>query len=197
MPSPFSLGTSVQHPPEPPVMPATQYIPEQGKYGLRNKEGPLNNDHLCPDTDVTRPVVLLVYQPIEGLIQRHRDLHWSLGWEVSNKGFRLIHIQTHNDVRDPQPIPRYVYWGGQTKTAGNATRMAQKFFIGNLSLQQRQQIERIAQTVEVASPNGQWNCQNWIDVLLRKLVEHGVITSAAWAEAMAGARGAYRDCLAD
>ncbi|TBU57459.1 hypothetical protein BD310DRAFT_949447 [Dichomitus squalens] len=186
MPSPFSLGTS----PKLPVMPATQYIPEQGKYGLRNKEGPLNNDHLCPDTDVTRPVVLFVYQPIEGLIQRHRDLHWSLGWEVSNKGFRLIHIQTHNDVRDPQPIPRYVYWGAQTKTAGNATRMAQKFLIGNLSLQQRQQIESIAQTVE-------WNCQNWIDVLLRKLVEHGVITSAAWAEAMAGARGAYRDRLAD
>ncbi|TBU29391.1 hypothetical protein BD311DRAFT_787836 [Dichomitus squalens] len=158
MPSPFSLGTSPKL--------------------------PLNNDHLCPDTDVTRPVVLFVYQPIEGLIQRHRDLHWSLGWEVSNKGFRLIHIQTHNDVRDPQPIPRYVYWGAQTKTAGNATRMAQKFLIGNLSLQQRQQIESIAQTVEVASPK-------------RPLVEHGVITSAAWAEAMAGARGAYRDRLAD
>ncbi|TBU29388.1 hypothetical protein BD311DRAFT_864762 [Dichomitus squalens] len=176
-------------------MSSTQYIPEQGKYGLRNKEGPLNSDHLYPDNDVTRPVFLLVYPPLGIKTQTHRDLHWSLGWEVSNRGFRFVHIQIHNDPRDPPPNPRYVYWGAQTKSVGAATQRAKKFLLGELTLRQRQNIERLAETVPVAYPNGRWNCQNWTDVLLRKLVEHGVITTAEWAQAMASARNAFHEIL--
>ncbi|KAI0777399.1 hypothetical protein BD413DRAFT_601835 [Trametes elegans] len=143
-------------------------IAEQGRVGL-NGLGPIDNARLAPDPDT-----------ILKLAESPRDLHWSLSWRVGAGAWRHVHIDRHNDPSAPRPQPRYVYWGAQTKIGGSATSQAQKILVGSMDLRARRAIENIAWTVPVMQPDGIWNCQNWINALLLKLLEGRVINQRTW-----------------
>ncbi|RPD52408.1 hypothetical protein L226DRAFT_496274 [Lentinus tigrinus ALCF2SS1-7] len=165
-----------------------EYLPEQGRKGIRILP-PGSNDHLAPDTDVYRKIVILVYPPLAlrpGVTPTARDLHWSLSWRVKD-GWRHIHINAENTSYDPQLPRRYVYWGPITKSSGYATSGAKEVPLGYMSLAMRRRIEQLAWSVQVARPNGQWNCQNWIVDLLCKMHQDGIITQSKWSQVVAEA----------
>ncbi len=169
---------------------APEYLPEQGRRGLTILP-PLNNDHLARDNEVDQEVVLFVYGPGGGTTSP-RDLRWSLAWQVSNGGWKHIHVTAENTPYDRHLPWRYVYWGPQTKTAGLATYQARKTSLGVMNSATRKRIEAIAWEVGVAKPDGQWNCQHWILALLGKLYENRVINQAQWSKAIADA--SHRMC---
>ncbi|KAI0707551.1 hypothetical protein C8T65DRAFT_718587 [Cerioporus squamosus] len=178
-------------------MAPAEYLPEQGRYGLRILPPP-NNDHLAKDTDVERNVVVLVYplQRRPGYTPTSRDLHWSVSWRVDKGGWKHLHVIAENTSYDPQLPRRYVYWGPITKTAGHATSGAVEVLLGSMSLAVRRRIEQIAWSVQVAKPNGQWNCQNWVIDLLCKICQDGIISQRQWSQVVENAQlGAHRLCI--
>ncbi|KAI0707568.1 hypothetical protein C8T65DRAFT_808940 [Cerioporus squamosus] len=172
-------------------MAPVEYLPEQGRLGLRNPP-PISNGHLARDTNVDREVVVMVFPPIPGLIRTPRDAHWSLSWRVDAGGWKHLHVVTLDTSYDPRLRKRYVYWGPETKTVGEAKRGAQHVSLGYMSPAVRRRIEALAWTVGVAKPNGDWNCQNWIIDLLCKICQDRIIDQAKWSEVVARApHGTY------
>ncbi|KAI0711517.1 hypothetical protein C8Q76DRAFT_61293 [Earliella scabrosa] len=159
---------------------------EQGRDGLRTSLAPPSNDHLYREVNEPREVFILVYGPRQLHNVRARDLHWSIYWEVSGGGGKLIHLVQEDEpifvlpgqARGATIIPtrRLVYWGPQTRSPGNATHGARRISLGVMSLAHRQEIERIAWKVLVHKPDGQWNCQHWIINLLYKMVDARIIS---------------------
>ncbi|TFK80585.1 hypothetical protein K466DRAFT_605213 [Polyporus arcularius HHB13444] len=173
-------------------MASIEYLPEQGRYGIRIPP-PLNNDHLAKDTDEERNVVVMVYPPrrAPGYVPNPRDLHWSLSWRVDKGGWKHLHVTAEDTGYDPRLPRRYVYWGPITKSAGNATSGAVEVPLGRMSLAVRRRIEQLAWGVQVAKPNGQWNCQNWVLDLLCKIYWDGIISQATWSEVVSKAHHAW------
>ncbi len=167
---------------------SAEWLREQGRYGL-NRLPPPSVDHVYQDTKVDREVFILVYAPTE-MGYGHRDLHWSLAWNVSGGALRHIHVITEPDGEDNHGIPthRLVYWGPITKTPprpGSATTLAQRVPLGTMDYEKRQAIERISWETPVHVPDGQWNCQSWIADLLNRLAQAKIISSGTWAEVVA------------
>ncbi|RPD52171.1 hypothetical protein L227DRAFT_515239 [Lentinus tigrinus ALCF2SS1-6] len=173
-------------------MAPTEYIREQGRYGLRNPP-PIDNSHLARDTNVDREVVILVYPPRPGRSRSPRDLHWSLSWRVEGGGWKHLHVVVEETPYDAHLKMRYVYWGPVTKTVGDATRGARYASLGYMSRASRQRIEALAWGIGVAKPNGEWNCQNWVVDLLCKICQDGLIDQAKWSDVMATA--SHRTCF--
>ena len=67
-------------------------------------------------------------------------------------------------------------WGPSplTVTADELTNPSQKHSIGDLTLSQRKDLERIA---PVMMPNGEWNCQNWTTNVLKEAVGKKLLDS--------------------
>ncbi|KAG9219234.1 hypothetical protein CCMSSC00406_0001644 [Pleurotus cornucopiae] len=104
-----------------------------------------------------------------------RDQHWSLSWhlgttEDGDPVHRRIHI-----TREPG-ADHLTNWGPITVTVDSVT-VAETHVIplGRTDFKQRVVIEEIASRTPVCKPDGEWNCQNWLETVLDEMVEKGVL----------------------
>ena len=132
---------------------------------------PPSIDHLYPDSDKTLSVLLAIVPAGSG---DSTDNHWMLEWTVSegnNSVVRRLQI-----VRE-QGFDHLTNWGPVTVTADELTNPSQKFSVGDLTLSQRKDLEKIAMDTPVMVPNGEWNCQNWTTNVLKEAVGKKLLDS--------------------
>lgn len=127
---------------------------------------PPSIDYLYRDPDYTLPVLIAVVPARSG---DPTDNHWMLIWTVYSS-VATGHIIRRLQIVQEQGFDHLTNWGALTVTAGSLTIEAQKFSVGEMTLSERRDLERIALGTQVMMPNGHWNCQNWITDVLKKAV---------------------------
>ncbi|KAJ8503282.1 hypothetical protein ONZ45_g10999 [Pleurotus djamor] len=118
---------------------------------------------------VVRSRTLRTYHPTS------RDQHWSITWtlgksETGHIAQRRIHI-----VREGQH-PHLTNWGPITMAVGKATlEEGVSILISRIDFEDRKTIEEIAKSTPVRKPDGDWNCQDWLETVLMEAVRRGLL----------------------
>lgn len=136
---------------------------------------PPNIDHLFRDPDKPLPVILLIV-PSDDPKATPKDSHWQIYWTVfqdpQQRVVRKVHITRELNCA------HLTNWGPITATAEEQTNRCPEFELGNMTLAQRTELEKIASETEVEVPNGEWNCQNWIVEVLNEAIAVGLFSTA-------------------
>ncbi|KAJ7065243.1 hypothetical protein C8F01DRAFT_1124893 [Mycena amicta] len=144
---------------------------------------PTDVDHIYRDPrDKTLPV-LLISSPATTTKHDPKDDHWTVAWVVHSrdniKALRRLHIVreiNYNHLTNWGPITQCI----RDQSLGRTHMTA----IAYLDYPDRQRLEEIALANPVYVPNGLWNCQDWVEALMQKAIDAGVVTSAQWTMAM-------------
>lgn len=64
-----------------------------------------------------------------------------------------------------------------------------RFDLGEVGKVERGSLEEIARGVDVMEPDGEWNCQDWVNEVLRRGVEKGALDKAFCERALREAEG--------
>lgn len=156
-------------------------MPEQGRTGM-NMPGPISLDcwPAYLDRDENLEVFFAVYKPSLPP-SSIRDLRWSICWKIQGHlSWRHIQAVQEQSLLGLPPQPRYVYWGALTKSAGPADAAALRHSIGVYSLADRRRLEQLALEIPVMAPGGTWNCQDWLQDLLQRMVSAGLLSPEGW-----------------
>ena len=141
---------------------------------------PPSVDHLFPDHDSLRTVMLIIWDSSETSTIAPNDRHWAIAWKVgkSSNGddvHRLLGV-----VRERGPdgdlLEHLTNWGPLTRSAASAGchENTNSIPIGTLSLPQRKWLEGVAEAEPVLKPNGWWNCQDWVISVLVQSIRNGL-----------------------
>lgn len=167
-------------------------MPEQGRAGM-NMPAPISLDYwpAYSDRDENLEVFFAIYKPPLPS-SSVRDLRWSICWKIQNHlSWRHIQAVQEQSLLGLPPQPRYVYWGALTKSAGPADASALRHLMGVYSLADRRRLEQLALEIPVMAPGGTWNCQDWLQELLNRMVAAGLLSREGWEAVFAFMRAAY------
>lgn len=146
---------------------------------------PVDLDHIYREKRVDLPIILHVTLASTGIA---RDNHWTIAWQVGMADKYKVHrrVQIVREIL----ATHLTNWGAMTKastadTQANAFEMS----LGVLGYEARRRLEEIGDGMEVYEPDGQWNCQNWVVMVLRKAEEEGLIEKNVWMKAVMEAEG--------
>jgi hypothetical protein len=153
----------------------SSYYPNMGR--LPTMFRPVDLDYFVKDVDTDLPVQLLVYIPPKLYTLQPdlapRDRHWSISWLVPHKtirAHRVLHIVVERGHY------HYTNWGPMT-ISWDVDVHVRQLPLKTMSLIERRQLEDIASNTQVLVPNGEWNCQNWVETVLREAVKDGPLTN--------------------
>jgi hypothetical protein len=109
-----------------------------------------------------------------------RERTWALCWSPSNGVVRILGTVCSSSITTPSEKEKedgsgYVYWGPITQ-AHDFSRECRLVPVASLGRGKRAALERIANGVGVMRPNGWWNGQNWVVEVLKRAVEHDLIS---------------------
>jgi hypothetical protein len=116
-----------------------------------------------------------------------RERTWALCWSPANGVVRILGTMRRSPSSSaPAPVSvaekeeggagsGYVYWGPVTQ-AHDFSRECRLVPVASLGRGKRAALERIANGVGVMRPNGWWNGQNWVVEVLKRAVEHDLIS---------------------
>ncbi len=155
--------------------------------------GPISLDcwDAYTDRDENLEVFFSVYKPPLPSSSA-RDLRWALTWKIqSHLSWRHIQAVHEQSLTGLPPQPRFVYWGAVTKSAGPADAAALRHSLGVYSLAERQRIEQLALEIPVMAPDATWNCQDWLQDLLRRMVSAGLLSPDGWESIFAFIRATH------
>ena len=145
---------------------------------------PPSIDHLYPDPDETLSVHLAVVPACSG---GPTDNHWMLMWTVSDGDHDPI-VRRLQIVREIG-FDHLTNWGPLTVTSDELTNPSKKYSVGELTLSQRKDLERIALDTPVMMPNGEWNCQNWTTDVIKEAMKQKLLESRIVDGVLISARG--------
>ena len=143
-------------------------------------------DHLYPDRDIPRPVMLVVWDMDKPDLPP-KSRHWAIAWQVgtATNGHpvhrQLAIVREHNAHG---PLSHLTNWGPKTKTVEPGLRCIP---LAELALPQRRWLEGVAGAEPVRKPNGRWNCQDWVLSVFAQAVRAGVLARAQVESALAEA----------
>jgi hypothetical protein len=139
-------------------------------------------DHLFPDHDSPRTVMLIVWDTSDISTIAPNDRHWAVAWKVGQAStgddvHRLLGV-TRERGPDGGLLDHLTNWGPLTRSAGSSgcREHAKSIPIGTTSLSQRKWLEGVAAEEAVLEPNGWWNCQDWVISILIKSIQRGLFT---------------------
>lgn len=150
--------------------PAVNY----GRPSSPTNPGPINNDWIHRDPDITLSVRLLSYRQLMKKWIPPPSRHWSLAWIVDDgSNHRTLHVTVEFGKTN------YTFWGAITSSIGPLTEdneCCTIIEVGKLTLAQRGHLEQLALRIQVWEPNGAWNCQSWMMDLFRLAIDAGLFT---------------------
>ncbi|GBE83982.1 hypothetical protein SCP_0510410 [Sparassis crispa] len=155
---------------------------------------PPSVDHINEFKDLDVPAdVHLVVTPPSTFLHRPvpKDNHWAIFWNISRSTDGVMRrrlLQIVQERLGDGYANHLTNWGPITTSAGGPTPESRKFFIKTMTLSERKSLEAIAQTEEVLMPDGVWNCQDWIEAVLDKAVNGGMIAAETVADLKIKAR---------
>lgn len=141
---------------------------------------PIDSGYMCPDADIEKEIYLIV-QKSDGDIAP-RDRHWAVRWTVFSRGsaptqsHRNIEIKSGEGTGLAGEKSKYLINYGPWTSAEHVDSPLGMLAVplGALTLEQRRILEAISWNVGVESPNGDFNCQNWLAAVLSVAVAKGI-----------------------
>ncbi|KZT24272.1 hypothetical protein NEOLEDRAFT_1135465 [Neolentinus lepideus HHB14362 ss-1] len=154
----------------------SEYLPNYGR--PHNVQPPPDMSLDYPDPDTPLPVYLHVHPELARRFSHHqpttRDLHWSIDWWVSQDLLKTVQ-STWEVLPDGSKAQHLTNWGPITRSPTRAMRMhAKPVLIAIVPLEKRNVLCEIARTQLVRLPDGEYNCQNFTEEILREAVQRGV-----------------------
>ncbi|KZV84519.1 hypothetical protein EXIGLDRAFT_727163 [Exidia glandulosa HHB12029] len=152
----------------------------------RDTIAPVDIAYIYPDPPENLDVMLQIYHTHENFRGRHWAIVWQTAGDLEHGRAAFRTLQTSIEPGKPH----YTNWGPLTKTfkvVDPETPFA-LLPLANLSLSDRQRLEDIARETPVYVPNGNWNCQDWVMMVLDRAVELGLIPAASRDNALWKAR---------
>jgi hypothetical protein len=151
------------------MYPAHFYEPHNGiQPGMKPPQGLPAGSFPDPDGGQVVHIVVSGYPAPARPLPRERT--WALCWSPANGVVRIL-----GTVRAAPEKESYVYWGPVTQ-AYDFSRECRLIPVANLGRGKRAALERVANSVGVMRPNGWWNGQNWVVEVLKRAVEHDLIS---------------------
>lgn len=168
--------------------PALVLMPDMGR--PQGRLPPVDVDFIYPDPPTSLDVKLLVFNNHDD----PRGRHWAVVWEVEDKADGKHHVLRHLEIVQEIGFNHLTNWGPISKTLNVAAPPVPIAFLhlAQLTLEDRRKLEAIARETGVYVPNGNWNGQDWIEMVLRQAVTQGLFAEEDVHRALhaAKARGA-------
>jgi hypothetical protein len=166
--------------------PEPQILPNFGRPS--GHFSPVSLDHIFKDTDEPKDVLLQVTLAPTGIARHnHWTICWVVGWSDGYAIQRRVHI-----VQELQ-VPHLTNWGPLTKSASADTASTSRaiVLVPRMSLEDRKRLEKIGSDMPVLAPNGEWNCQDWVILVLVEAESQGLISRELWKRVIEEAQAGF------